>query len=107
MCWIIFLLVEGEQHPEGLFRITYCPSSSSSPAITRPGTQRPFTKAPSSTVASPTCGGPSVLGEKPTVTPLPAAKYSSGPAAMKTAATGPGGGGSPILRGSRNATSSV
>src|ERR1035437_7557246 len=108
MCWIIFVLVEGDKHPDGLFSTTYCPSSSSSPAISRPAPQRPFTKVPSSTVASPTCGGPGVLGEKPTATPLTAAKYSSGPAAMKIAATGPCGGGSPIgLWGFGNATSSV
>jgi hypothetical protein len=47
--------------------------SVSSPASRRPGTQRPFTKTPSSTVASPASGGPGVLGEKVTVTPLPAA----------------------------------
>jgi len=40
-----------------------------------------------------------VFGEKVTFTPLPAAKYSSGPVAMKTAAPGGGvpGGGSPAI----------
>src|ERR1039458_1621022 len=91
----------GQQHPD-LSSISVLPSSMSSPFSRPPATQRPFTKAPSSTVARPASGGPGVLGEKVTVTPLPAAKYSSGPVAMKRATAGgggSGGGGTPCILG--------
>src|ERR1019366_10721616 len=97
----MLLAAGGQQHPD-LSSIRKFPSSLSSPFRRRPGTHLPFTKAPSSTVANPASGGPGVFGEKVTVTPLPTAKNSSGPVAMKMAAAGGGGsfgGGTPGILG--------
>ena len=68
-----------------------CPWLVSSPFNLRPGAHRPFTKEPSSMERTPAMGSPGVFGAKVTFTcPLPAMKYSPGPAEMTITPTGGG-----------------